>query len=482
MNANLLTYLQNQIATANDFIKQFTLDSWGNDLPARDLKGVIDEHVSGFLRQRSSATVRWVTIPGLRGVGKTTLLAQVYAGLSKDGDRANLLYISLDMVVNMLNSNLYEALNVYEQILGCRLIEADKPVFLFIDEVQADEKWAVTLKSTVYDKTKNVFILCTGSSATNLQMNADIAGRRALIEKLYPLSFAEYQLLAKGRSRLDLDLRTSLLSSLYYATDAADASHRLSQLTSKVNQQWVEYDRSSLLHYLRLGNLPVAISQSEHNTYQSLRSMVDKIIDTDLRIFKRFDSGSLTAIRRLLFALAEAGDVISLTKLADITGVSAPRLHGLLDALVQAELLIKIPAYGNYAASSRKPARYQFASPAIRSLHYDMVGHKLLDNRRGPLLEDAAALHYNRDLVVRSKGMPTHYYDKKQPGHCDFLLIMADGRKIAVEVGLGRKNTAQVERTIKQTNAAYGLVFADVPLSQSAANVLTVPLDYFFLL
>ena len=80
-----------------------------------------------------------------------------------------MLYISLDAVTDVLNSSLYEALSSYEQILGQSLTEVDKPTFLFIDEVQADKQWAATLKM-IYDKSSKVFILCSGSSATHLQM------------------------------------------------------------------------------------------------------------------------------------------------------------------------------------------------------------------------------------------------------------------------------------------------------------------------
>ena len=75
-----------------------------------------------------------------------------------------------------------------------------------------------------------------------------------------------------------------------------------------------------------------------------------------------------------------------------------------------------------------------------------------------------------------------HYYDRKQAGHCDFVLTMAGGTKIAIEIGLGRKNIQQAAKTVQKINADYGIVFADTPLKLSTDNVLLVPLDYFFLL
>ena len=481
MSASVLEYLQNQIKDEAEFIRQFTYDHRGHDLPARDLKEAIDKNIASFLKTPKSDP-RWIIVPGLRGVGKTTMMAQAYAGLLKNMDqRVNLLYISLDAVVDVLNSNLYETLNSYEQILGRSLVEIDKPTFLFIDEIQADKQWAVTLKM-IYDKTSRVFMLCSGSSATHLQMNADVAGRRAAIKKMYPMSFAEYQQLSRHQPRLDQALRHKLIKGLYYAKNADDAHRQLQTVASDVNQQWTLYDRKGLLTYLQTGSLPLALHGNERDIYEALRRMVDKIIDTDLRSLKHFDNSSLATMKRLLFILAESGDTVSLSKLAAALGVNAPRIFNFLDVLVQAELLIKIPAYGNYLASSRKPARYQFMSPAIRSLHYDLIGQKLALSRRGALLEDLAGLHYQRDLVEDAKGLLMHYYDQKQTGHCDFVLVMTNGKKIAIEIGLGRKNTQQAEKTIQKVKADYGIVFADTPLKLSAENVLLVPLDYFFLL
>lgn len=483
MNTYILDYLQNQLKNETQFIRRFTQDSRGQSLPARDLKTVIDGYINDFLKEPRLNT-RWVIIPGLRGVGKTTLMAQVYSDLLMHfKDKINLLYISLETVVDVLNSNLYEALDNYEQILGGSLASVNKPTFLFIDEVQADKKWAATLKF-IYDQSSQVFIFCTGSSATHLQMSADIAGRRAIIEKLYPLSFAEFQLLSKNKKRLDKNLRQDLLNALYSHQDATNAYKQLQVLQTKVNQQWVEYDRKSLLTYLQTSNLPFTLNEEEYNIYGALRKMVNKIIETDLRVLKNFDNSSLTSIKRLLFILAEVNDVISLPKLESVTNVNSSRIFSFLDALVQAELLIKVPAYGNYMASSRKPARYQFASPALRSLHYDPVGQKLIAARRGAFLEDLAALHYQQEFVDKNQGFLAHYYNKKQSGHCDFVLDLAIHKtKIAIEVGLGHKDTAQVKKTIKQINANYGIVFANSSLKiDEGKQIIIVPLDIFYLL
>ena len=73
----------------------------------------------------------------------------------------------------------------------------DKPLFLFLDEVQYDASWGIALKS-LYDRTNKVFILSTGSAALMLNTNADIS-RRTIFEKMHPLSFTEFLKIAKSK-------------------------------------------------------------------------------------------------------------------------------------------------------------------------------------------------------------------------------------------------------------------------------------------
>ena len=55
MSAPILEYLQSQIKDETGFIRQFTYDSQGDNLPARELKDVIDENIAGFLQNPKSA-------------------------------------------------------------------------------------------------------------------------------------------------------------------------------------------------------------------------------------------------------------------------------------------------------------------------------------------------------------------------------------------------------------------------------------------
>ena len=351
---HIINHLQGRLSLDVKTITQSLLRPDGSPYPARYLKPLIDEYISCFLKQTATDN-RWLVVPGLRGVGKTTLLRQIYLDLLNQQLDINLLYITLDQLVDSLDANLYEILKAYEDILGTELSTIEKPTFIFIDEVQADPKWARILKA-VYDNNRSIFLFCAGSAATHLQMDADIAGRRAQPLKLHPLSFAEYQLLS-NQQPAQSGLKQQIIQALYHAKDGKDSFEALNKLKPQVHQAWLKYPRQSLNAYLKTGTLPCTLSQpSESSMQTSLLAMLDKVIETDLRILKQLEASSCQAIRRLLFRLSGTAEAISAVKLAQSLGVSRSQIFNFLDLLVKAELLIKIPAYSsslkNYSPTS----------------------------------------------------------------------------------------------------------------------------------
>jgi len=65
-----------------------------------------------------------------------------------------------------------------------------------IDESQYDKNWSLAGK-IIYDKSNNIFMIFTGSSALNLEYNADAARRLNKIEIL-PLTYSHHLKLKYG--------------------------------------------------------------------------------------------------------------------------------------------------------------------------------------------------------------------------------------------------------------------------------------------
>ncbi|MCY4010927.1 MAG: AAA family ATPase [Candidatus Saccharibacteria bacterium] len=440
-------------------------------------------HVKEFISKDNQSN-RWFVISGLRGVGKTTLVLQIYKWLFLNHkDEINLIYFSLDKVQEY-NIDLLESLHIYEQILGQKLSQMNKLTFIFIDEIQVNNRWAKILK-TIYDDNPNIFFICTGSSATYLQLTADVYGRRAKVIKLLPLSFAEYQMFDKHIA-VNNPLRQKLLEIIYYSQSANKVYASLNQLTAQIQFQLKKYDFRQLDDYLKFANMPLVFDKDVKDVYTTLQNSIKAVIQEDLTYYGRdFTSNTSLSIKKLLIYLATSSDILTFNKLTKLLKLSHAQLDAIFNALVTAELLVKIPAFGKEIKNAKKPVRYNFISSSLRYSYFDIVGHKAVAlARRGLLLEDMASLHYYKEFSSYDKGQLTYYYDNHNGGHCDFILKLADDTNIALEFGLPSKDDRQINQTMsKINNCKYGLVFAKNHLELSNnQQVVSIPLEYFFLM
>jgi len=311
-------------------------------------------------------------------------------------------------------------------------------------------------------------------------MDADIDGRRAVTEKLFPLSFPEYQVLANDVLPAK-GLKNQLIRSLYFNKDAESVYKDLQGIKLSVDQQWTRYNRNSVTKYLQTGTIPFTLGETDvRQVYSAINAMVDKIISVDLQTLNQFKSETVGALKRLIFVLSDC-DLMTYEAMAKAVGVSRGQIINMLDALVKAELLIKVPAHGSNITATTNPSKYLFMSPAIRAAFHDIVGlPDTVAARQGKLLEDAAGLHYYREFVTKKVGSITHPFDK-DGGQCDFILRVDNSRQIAIEFGLGTKGYKQPLSTLKKFGGNYGLVFSESPLGMDESkSVITVPLDYFW--
>lgn len=478
MNEQILSYVQNQIAQAPSRLRGHSSTMSGQPYPQRHIYKKLEKQLTDFVAGLTEQ--RWLVIPGLRGVGKTTVLSQLFLNLVAKHDALRILYVSLDEVTGLLNASLHEVLEAYETILGQSFEKLQEPIFIFIDEVQYDPKWGLALKS-LYDRSKKIFICCTGSSAVSLQTNPDIY-RRVVMTKLYPLSFPEYQMLKHGIYPTR-GLKDKLKQAIYFAKNAKDVTTNLKPLTNEVLQYWSRVDKLEIQQYLMMGTLPFALQFTNINqVYESINGLLDKIILKDIESLKSFDAQTIQAIKRLLFLLADANDVLSVNKLPNVVGIESKiTIQNVLTVLEQAELLIRVLPQGSQKSKVNKPSKYCFMSPAIRMALLGIVGKEAtFQTRMGKLLEDAASLHFIREFV--SAGLGTLTYDAALAS-ADFILQIGNQREIAVEIGVGKKEIKQVRNTMEKIKCDYGLVIADGKLTHfDNENIAYIPLQYFLLM
>jgi len=473
MNQELIQYLQQQIRTTNERLKRFTHSPDGKKHPRRFIFVKLQKYIDDFLSKKSEN--RMVIIPGFRGVGKTTLMAQTCTEYQNKVGR--ILFLSVEDAKNLFDAGINELMSAYEEILGNNLESVKEPILIFLDEIQSDPKWAVTLKS-LFEKTSSIFFCCTGSSALVLQTTTNLA-RRAVFEKMPPMCFTEYEMIKNGV--YPPKLKEKIRQAVYFSASAEDVYNNLLPLQASVHQYWSKVNRTDIRAYLAYGTLPFSfVMPNESAVYDSISLLLDKIIKQDLPMLGNFDSNTLGVVKRIIFAIAE-NDTTSLNVLEEKFKINRLTIASIFNALEKAELLIKIPAYGSNMTIAKKSNKYLFMSPAIRMSFFYFTGQESTYlTRQGKLLEDSIGSHLYREFIIRGQGAIR--YDSEQGG-ADFVLQILNNKQIIIEVGMGDKDKKQIVNSMKKINSDYNLIFSGSGLQiDKESKTVSVPLEYYFLM
>ena len=476
-NQRISNYVQDQIARAEQRARAYVFDESGKKRPQRNAFIRLQMHLRDF-GSRKPGSIRWIAISGLRGTGKTTLMAQLYCTLSVPRERK--LFISADHIVQLLSSSVNEVVGVYEEILGQSLESLQEPVYLFIDEVHYDPKWAIALK-VLFDRAPSVFLFTTGSSALEINMNQD-AARRVVNEILLPMSFTEYQKISINvfeQKGLASYLRDALLNS----QNAIQICELWKIKTSEVTAYWSRIERLSIRSYLEYGTLPfMAVLKNPALAFDQLERSLDRVIGGDVLKIGKFTAENIERIPQVLYALADS-DVVSVNSLSKTLAIPRPTLERILDALVQAEILYRLEANTGHTPQLRTPDKFLFTTPAIRAMFYSLTGStrgRDEDGSRGRLWEDLVAMYLRRLVGERSLTTSITYGD--HPGEADFI-VRHKQQTFVIEVGSGRKTTRQILGTEHVPPTRIGLLIANKELAvDRERNVVTLPLQFFLLL
>jgi hypothetical protein len=470
MNKEIVAdYLNSQLRDQANQLGIYTTDSTGTEYPKRFLFSKLSDYIEEFLRGESDN--RWIVIPGLRGVGKTTILAQLFFNFRTVFEKP-ILYISLDDIVYKLKSNLFEVLSSFEEMIGESFSTLNKPILLLIDEVHYDPEWQFALKS-LYDKSRNVFIVCTGSSAIPLNISTDIV-RRSHVEKLNPLLFAEYVMLSKGKLILALG---DILEETPDKTFAI-----LKNQTSSILTYWQELDKFEMINFLKYYTLPSTMRvKDKERIFLIIKQITERIVYTDIVNLKQFSRNVIGSIQTILFLLASS-DTISLTHLSEnLVGLNIRTVSSILDVLEKSEMIVKFLPYSTSVNRKiRKPAKYLFESSTIRAGLLNSVDSSSLEIKyKGKLLEDYVG-SYLFQKYGRRIGWQVSY-DSSENG-ADFIVEKGD-TKYVIETGWNKKNDTQIKNTLTKIQGNYGILITNQNLSLNKdKTILTIPLEIFFLL
>jgi predicted AAA+ superfamily ATPase len=468
--------LQQRLKDGIEIAKGLSSNHEGQPFYSRPIFIKVQEYIRTFA-SGMGADKRWVIMLGLRGVGKSTILAQTYLHLIKSGvDPKYILYFSVDQI-DVSGYTLAQYIAAYEAFLGQSLETVKEQVYFLIDETQTEKDWGKILK-TLYDRNRNFFLFTTGSSALELQASPDVA-RRSLFEKLYPLSFSEYRMI-KHNVLPPRGLKAKINDALYASENAVRCFESLRTLEAQVNEYWSDVQESEQESYLRTGMFPFAVQYANPEpAYQQIDTVIDRIINADLTAIRRFDPETIAKIKNIVVYMSDK-DVVAVHKMASLIGMHAITATNVMDALTQAELIIKIPPIGSSTSKAKKPAKFFFMSANMRTAIAKLFSIKIdPDVLKGHLLEDYSALHFYREFIGRRRGTVT--YDTTQ-GRADFVLDITSGNRIAVEIGNISKGIAQALATVQERKCQYGLVINKDRLALSEdGTVVSIPHKFFFL-
>lgn len=469
-------FINDQIAQADFRGRAYVFDAQNKKRPNRNIFIRIQSHLDQFLA--GNQAYRWVALTGLRGAGKTTIMYQLYH--AKKNIDGYFLILSVDEITQTLGSDINEVVNVFEEIIGRPITNLDKPLFLFLDEVQYDEKWGATLK-TVYDRAHNVFMFATGSAAALINSNSDIA-RRAIYEKIYPLSFTEFIKIKNDKYEVR-GLARELREIIFGGQNAKEVFDALQKLEQKINKYHYGISRLDFENYLYYGSLPFMIAlENEALIYDQINKSLERVINKDIPQMRGLSSDIIGKISAILYAVADM-DILNFTTLAEKFGISRPKIAEIFSALEQAEVLHRIYPHGSHFKQvTQKPSKYLFSSPAFRAMYYKTIGNIISEqNARGKLLEDLVGMYLYR-LCDKKPSFSLTYDSAK--GGADFILSAGEN-KIVIEVGVNKKEYKQVMQTTEKVKAVYGLIISEgaekLEYNQEA-NALKIPLKYFLLM
>lgn len=469
-------------------IEGYIYDESKKILPTRFMFSKFKKAVEKFLNNELTEIEKIVLMPGVRGIGKSTLLAQTYAieKFLKPKDEKTLKNIGrlderLYLDVSQLRAeqiSLNDFFNFYEEIKGINFEKPVKKILILLDEIHFDENWGLFLKN-IFDRTKghrDILVIATGSSALQIKMLPDL-GRRTDIWEIYPMKFNEYLILKYNKFPIP-GLSDNLQDILFGSLNAAEVFSGLKTRSGEIGKFFAEsVPYQSEKDFFESGSFPSVLKiENKQKAAEKIKSVIDGIIAKDVIALQRFETPTVAKVGDLLYLLAQS-DVISYSKLKDALKISREEtLESLIDVLAMSGVLIKVKTYGKTYGSTRKTPKLLFVTPSLRSA---ILNNIYLTGIEGKKLEDYFALIYLKDLK-RDKAV-TLTYDFAEAG-ADFVLTMIDRKNVVIEVGFNKEEIKQVENTLVKTGGKYGLVFGSNELELVNNSIVKIPLKFLLLI
>ncbi|MDO5825404.1 MAG: AAA family ATPase [Methanosphaera sp.] len=461
MDNNIKNYISTQLNEVPSSLNNKLFSFKGVKFNKRDEFDIIKRRIDDYIEKESDE--RLFLLPGLRGVGKTTLLYQIYEYLLKQRDisPSDILYISCDDLNAINEVNLKEVIEEYLQdVHNTTPALLNKQVFILIDEAHYDKNWDLHVK-LIYDKSPNIFMMLSGSSSLHLDFNADVA-RRLKIHEILPLNYTQH---LKLKYDYDAHVSNDLIEALFEGNveKAQKQEFKISRELININ----DYNPNDWNTYFKYGAFCGVLDKKYlTDMTEELWSIVSKIITQDITPEYNLNKQAQDKVYRVLVLISsQKPGQISQNKVAASLNNSTSTMNNIFRILEQTRIIFHYQAYGGSQTQSKKSWKYYIATPSLKNGINKKFGHTIANERDydGILLENlVASLLFNlkNKLSYTPDKIFNVFYDKTDGGVV-FIIQREFHKPIPIEVGLGKKSDKQVKKFMNKHDSPYGVIISN---------------------
>ncbi len=420
---------------------------------------------------------RFQVILGPRRVGKTTALYQTVARLLEEGIEAKRLWwIRLDHPVLMELS----LGTLVREIVQLTRATAERPVWLFLDELVYSNQWDLWLK-TFYDEQWPIRVAASSSSTAALRARRQESGVGRWDEQfLAPYLFDEYLDLIDDSASFHAEpTLAETLDSIIVRAEAWP-----SNLTDHRRRFMMAGGFPELLLSTRNRSLDDASIVLE--SQRTLRNdAIERAVYKDIP--QAFNIGSPLQLERLLYTLAgQVSSIVSPNAIGRSLAMSGATIDRYITYLERAFLITLLPNFaGSEETVQRRGRKLYFVDGAVRNAALQR-GIAFLDDpaEHGLLIENLAATHL---LALSYHTHARLHHWRREQDEVDFVYAHPT-QPIAIEVsassrhhrrGLHAIARSHPELTDRRYVVAPNLLA--IHPSMSPDGIGTLPLDLFLL-
>lgn len=370
-----------------------------------------------------------LVVVGIRQVGKTTLLRQLFSTITQPK-----VWLDLDNPLDQLVLEDIDYNNIYQRLLMLAGNVTKNNIFrlyVFIDEIQNYPNSTKVMKYLIDHY--NVKFIVTGSSSFYLKnlFPESLSGRKFLY-KLNPLNFREFLYFKKVvPSPLGL-ISFDSVDSLMYVT-------------------YLEHYNE----FLEFGGFPeVVLTAGLSAKKEILRNIFKSFFEKDLQLIS--DYKDIKELRDLIILLSQrVGSLLDITRLSQELGVSRPKLYSYLEFLQGTFFIRMLTKYSKSIDRSVAGGnRVYFADTGILNILSSVDDAKIFENAVVNQLSDYGDVSfYNKrnsyeiDVILNKE---IAFETKLTGGFYDYKDLQKSMRAIGITKGyiISKKYVKSIENNI----------------------------------